>query len=143
METINLVSKVMLQNNLTDNNKVQKFFESVLKENKLKIETEQGNISILKLKQSAEISKIENDIEDLDSELENAYSNLNLKNLNTNSSIKDERDLYIKNIFSVIHKKINLSKTLSALKYSHEQNIKEIEDLIANYKAINDKILLG
>lgn len=121
---VNLVCKLL---NLGDAAKIENFVEKCLKTLNKEAKLLNRNLDTLKINHQATLEDIDEQIEDLENELETAYTAIDPDRLKNNADIAQFREEYLESIAEVEARIDNVKKSREKEVESHKKKVEDIE----------------
>jgi len=135
-----IVAKVMAILGLDEAGKIQKFFKGEIKQLNRNITKLEANKQTNKINFDEVISNSKEEIEDATEAVENAYTAINIREINDNAAMKAFSTRYWRNVSAAEETLSILIEGLAISRENNKEKIKDINEQIAKYKARIAKI---
>jgi len=126
-----LTQKVMAFFKITEDAKVDSFFIGLEKEWQREIKTREHNIKTIEFDYEENLSKLQDQLQDAEQALEDAWVNVNPEKLITKSAEKDYAVQYVAHIENAELAVVNIKNAIEKLEQNHSENIQFVKDEIA------------
>ena len=126
-----LEQKIMAKLKLDDSGKLHRFFKGEVKRFKDEIDTIETNKQVEEVKQKQALSSIDNDIEDAEEALEEAYTDVNIEEIGSNEAMKNFSNKFWRNIEAKEQRLKELKEYRERVIESYERLLKERNEKIA------------
>jgi len=140
VEDFAIVKAIMKVLKLDDAGKISKFFSVQVKEAKRAITQLEANIKALIIQYDIDVDNINNQIEDAEQNVEQAYQNVKPEDVVNNQAIEEYSNKYWNAVKKAENKLKELKEESEYLKERHEEAVDEINEQIAKYQERIDKI---
>jgi protein subunit release factor A len=126
-----LTQKVMAFFKITEDAKVDSFFIGLEKEWQREIKTREHNIKTIEFDYDENLSKLQDQLQDAEQALEDAWVNVNPEKLVTKSAEKDYATQYVAHIENAETEVINIKNAIEYLEKNHAENLQVVKDEIS------------
>lgn len=132
-----LTRKIKALLNLGEEGKLDSFFERIIKTLKKEVAAFEQNAKNEKFKYEELVDGLNDKLEDAQTDLENAYTNVDMTKLETNESQKSYQEVYLNNLDSKALAIKAIEKQLADAKEAHDEVLKGINN---NIESLNKRI---
>jgi predicted nucleic acid-binding Zn-ribbon protein len=140
MKTKSIVERIVALLQLTDSGKIQHFFDKQIKSLNRDIVALERNITTLTFHHEADLDAAKEKLEDAKVELESAYLNVTIENVDTNAKQDSYSNAYWNGVELAEEKVQTLEARIISKTDAFKDQVKDIEIQIAERKRRVDKI---
>lgn len=140
VKSYTMTAAVVASLKLEDSDKVNKFFDIIIKGFNSDVRKLNANKSSLTLQHEERINSLKDELEDAKNAAENAYLNIDMDMLGSNADMKEYSEDYLNNIFDAQASIKSIEETIKKAKEDFEEAVKSIDEQIAKRKEAIAKI---
>lgn len=138
-----IVKRIMSVLKLDEAGKISKLYDVLVKDSKRAIAQLEANIKAQALQFEIDIDSFDERIEDAQEAVVQAFENVTLEDVSTNSKIDDFKEVYLRNIDRAETSVKMIEEEKADYTEEYDEQVKDMNEQIAAYKARIEKFTKG